>query len=226
MCWRATTPQARSWHLSIRHRVFVEEQRIIPLTDVDDRDRDAGTVHVLGGRGSAALGTVRLYRHDPDGSAAAAAGAEASAGLGAAANSAGTASAAVGAAGAAGTAAGAAGDTRRWKGDRLAVLRGHATALVGARLVYFAVSWAAAAGGEVMDAQVQMQNVRFFERLGWSRNGEPAQYYGLAHQPMIFRLADAGRLKSFSGPRDARLELPAPRDAPSPLLSRAFPKAI
>ena len=50
--------------MRIRHRVFVEEQRVIPFTDVDDWDRDPGTIHVLAGRGSVAVGTVRLYRTD------------------------------------------------------------------------------------------------------------------------------------------------------------------
>ena len=173
VCWRAVTPPALSWHLRIRHRVFVEEQRVIPFTDVDDWDRNLGTVHVLAGRGSAAVGTVRLYRTDAAG---------------------------------------------RWKGDRLAVLPGHRAGIVGMRLVRFAVSTAAAAGGEVMDAFVQLQNVSFFERLGWEHNGPLVPYYGLSHQPMTFLLSEAQNLVESEIPDDACLRLPAARDAPSALL--------
>ena len=173
VCWRAVTPRALSWHLRIRHRVFVEEQRVIPFTDVDDWDRDPGTVHVLAGRGSAAVGTVRLYRTDAAG---------------------------------------------RWKGDRLAVLPGHRAGIVGMRLVRFAVSTAAAAGGDVMDAFVQLQNVSFFERLGWEHNGPCVPYYGLPHQPMTFGLSEARSLVESEIPDDACLRLPAARDAPSALL--------
>ncbi len=173
MCWRAVSARSLSWHLRIRHRVFVEEQRVIPLTDVDERDRDPGTIHVVAGRGSVAVGTVRLYRTDAAG---------------------------------------------RWKGDRLAVLAGHRAGIVGMRLVRFAVSTAAAAGGEVMDAFVQLQNVSFFERIGWQHNGGPVPYYGLAHQPMTFRLSEARRLTESDIPHDACLRLPAARDEPSALL--------
>ena len=146
---------------------------MIPFTDVDSRDNDPETIHVLAGRGSEAVGTVRLYRTDHAG---------------------------------------------RWKGDRLAVLPGYRAGVVGMRLVRFAVSTAAAAGGDVMDAFVQLQNVTFFERIGWQRSGTEVPYFGLAHQPMIFRLSDARRLDESSIPTDAHLRLPAARDAPSPLL--------
>ena len=173
VCWRAATPSALSWHLRIRHRVFVEEQRIIPFTDVDEWDSDPDTVHVLAGRGSDAIGTVRLYRTDTSG---------------------------------------------RWKGDRLAVLPGCRAGIVGMRLVRFAVSEAAAAGGTVMDAIVQLQNVTFFERLGWQHNGPSLLYYGLAHQPMTFTLSRARHLAHSDIPDDACLRLPAAAEEPSALL--------
>jgi putative N-acetyltransferase (TIGR04045 family) len=69
----------------------------------------------------------------------------------------------------------------QWKGDRLAVLPGHHA---GAALVNFAVRTAAERGGSRMVAQVQVANVRFFERLGWVKDGEPALYRGVMHQPM------------------------------------------
>lgn len=75
-------------------------------------------------------------------------------------------------------------DPGQWKGDRLAVLPAHRATLVGARLVRFAVATAAAAGGLEMEASVQVGNTRFFERLGWLRDGPISPYYGLPHQPM------------------------------------------
>ena len=72
-----------------------------------------------------------------------------------------------------------------WKGDRLAVLPGHRA---GAELVNFAVRTAGERGGTRMVAQVQVTNVRFFERLGWVRDGEPAMYRGVMHQPMAIAL--------------------------------------
>jgi putative N-acetyltransferase (TIGR04045 family) len=72
-----------------------------------------------------------------------------------------------------------------WKGDRLAVLPGHR---FGAELVRFAVRTAGERGGTRMVAQVQVANVRFFERLGWECDGEPALYRGVMHQPMAIAL--------------------------------------
>ena len=174
VCWSALSLQARGWHFSIRHRIFVEEQQVIPLTDVDDWDRAVDTVHVVACRDSVAAGTVRLYRTDDGG---------------------------------------------RWKGDRLAVLPDHRASLVGGRLVHFAVSTAAMLGGDVMDALVQVQNVRFFERIGWTADGPETPYFGLAHQPMVFDLTAAAELDIAAMPSDAHFTLPAHRDAPSPLVS-------
>ena len=202
VCWRATTAQDRGWHMAIRHRVFVEDQRIIPFTDVDDHDRHAATVHVLGGNGPAAVGTVRCYPTNA-GVAHLSPSPEHQPGSGSPWASGG-----------------------RWTGDRLAVLKGHATSLIGARLVRFAVAWAAACGGEVMDAKVQLPNVRFFERLGWQQDGNQIDYYGLAHQPMIIELATARKVRFETCPSDARLELPAPRNAPSALLTQPLPTAV
>jgi hypothetical protein len=38
---------------------------------------------------------------------------------------------------------------------------------------------------------VQVANVRFFERLGWERDGEAALYRGVMHQPMAIGLSGA-----------------------------------
>lgn len=75
-----------------------------------------------------------------------------------------------------------------WKGDRLAVLPDARVHRLGAALVQFAVRTAGALGGVRMVAQVQTANVRFFERLGWSRDGEAALYHGALHQPMAIDL--------------------------------------
>lgn len=76
----------------------------------------------------------------------------------------------------------------RWQGDRLAVLGGYRAYALGRPLVRQAVELAGAAGGREMVAHVQLANVRFFERLGWARRGEPELYVGLPHQRMAIEL--------------------------------------
>jgi putative N-acetyltransferase (TIGR04045 family) len=75
-----------------------------------------------------------------------------------------------------------------WQGDRLAVLPAFRAWNLGAALVRFAVQTAARLGGTEMVAHVQAGNVRFFERLGWRRRGEPEVYVGLPHQLMAIDL--------------------------------------
>ena len=75
-----------------------------------------------------------------------------------------------------------------WQGDRLAVLSECRAWNLGGPLVRFAVETAAALGGVEMVAHVQTANVRFFERLGWRRRGEPEVYVGLPHQLMAIDL--------------------------------------
>jgi putative N-acetyltransferase (TIGR04045 family) len=77
---------------------------------------------------------------------------------------------------------------RRWKGDRLAVLPELRTHHLGAELVRFAVSTAGELGGARMVAHVQLPNVRFFEHLGWRREGSPAPFHGTDHQLMSIGL--------------------------------------
>lgn len=78
---------------------------------------------------------------------------------------------------------------RLWKGDRLAVLPAFRHAGLGAPLVRYAVATAGAAGGDRMIAYVQVANVAFFERLGWSLLGTPFSYVGQPHQQMSIDLA-------------------------------------
>ena len=76
-----------------------------------------------------------------------------------------------------------------WKGDRLAVLPRFRQHGVGAPLVRFAVRTAGELGGREMVAQIQLANVAFFERLGWRRLGEAADYCGQPHPRMVIGLS-------------------------------------
>lgn len=76
-----------------------------------------------------------------------------------------------------------------WQGDRLAVLPDFRTTGLGAPLVRFAVAAAGARGGRRMIAHVQLANERFFERLGWARQGDIEQYVGRPHVLMEIGLA-------------------------------------
>ncbi len=75
-----------------------------------------------------------------------------------------------------------------WKGDRLAVLPAFRRRALGAPLVRFAVRTAGEAGGNLMIAHIQPQNVTFFERLGWHRVGVPEEFTGRTHQQMAIEL--------------------------------------
>jgi len=79
-------------------------------------------------------------------------------------------------------------DDRIWKGDRLAVLPEHRRSGLGGPLVRYAVATAGALGGLLMVAQIQTANVRFFQALGWTAVGDPADYLGLLHQQMSIAL--------------------------------------
>ncbi len=76
-----------------------------------------------------------------------------------------------------------------WKGDRLAVLPAERALQLGAMLVRYAVRTAGERGGRRMVAQIQVRNVRFFERLGWRRDGDPGPMLGVPHQPMTIDLS-------------------------------------
>lgn len=75
-----------------------------------------------------------------------------------------------------------------WKGDRLAVLPAQRASQLGAMLVRFAVRSAGELGGRRMVAQIQVPNVRFFQRLGWCVDGDAAPMFGVSHQPMTIDL--------------------------------------
>lgn len=82
-----------------------------------------------------------------------------------------------------------------WQGDRLAVLEPYRVRGVGAPLVRCAVATAATHGGRTMIAHIQLQNVGFFRRLGWTASGDVEIYAGQPHQLMNIELpgADEGR---------------------------------
>jgi putative N-acetyltransferase (TIGR04045 family) len=75
-----------------------------------------------------------------------------------------------------------------WQGDRLAVLPPYRAHALGRPLVRLAVETASRLGGREMLAHVQVANVRFFERLGWSCRGGVEDYVGLPHQLMAIDL--------------------------------------
>lgn len=77
-----------------------------------------------------------------------------------------------------------------WQGDRLAVLEPFRVRGLGAPLVRCAVATAATRGGHRMNAHIQLANVAFFERLGWTCVAEPEIYAGLVHQLMTIALPD------------------------------------
>jgi putative N-acetyltransferase (TIGR04045 family) len=92
-----------------------------------------------------------------------------------------------------------------WQGDRLAVLAPCRAWNLGAHLVRFAVETAASLGGVEMLAHVQVANVRFFERLGWRRRGEPEIYVGLPHQLMAIDLTvPAATRRTATTPAEGR----------------------
>jgi len=78
-----------------------------------------------------------------------------------------------------------------WQGDRLAVLPPFRTVGLGGPLVRFAAATAAARGGCLMIAHVQLPNETFFRRLGWTRRGEPELYAGFPHLLMDIDLLAA-----------------------------------
>ena len=77
-------------------------------------------------------------------------------------------------------------DDDTWFGGRLAVRRDCRSSrlLVGPSLVRTAEALVQQRGARVFLAYVQLQNVRFFEHLGWVCVGEPREYQGRPHQIM------------------------------------------
>lgn len=78
-----------------------------------------------------------------------------------------------------------------WYGGRLAVLKSHrrGSVLVGPRLVRLAEDVVRQRGCRHFFAHVQIQNVRFFQHLGWQAVGSPEIHFGQPHQVMEANLS-------------------------------------
>jgi putative N-acetyltransferase (TIGR04045 family) len=89
-----------------------------------------------------------------------------------------------------------------WYGGRLAVLKEarHSAEAVGPRLCKLAEKVVIKHGCHRFLAHIQLQNVRFFERLGWQCVGEPADHFGQPHQMMQASLAAARKIKKRQQP--------------------------
>ena len=65
VCRRALSAGERADHLTIRHRIFVDEQAVFSESDLDAHDAAGSTIAVLGYSDGIAVGTVRLFPVDP-----------------------------------------------------------------------------------------------------------------------------------------------------------------
>lgn len=66
VCRRVRSAGERAEHLTIRHRVFVDEQAVFAESDLDSRDGEDSTIAVLGYSDGIAVGTVRLFLLESD----------------------------------------------------------------------------------------------------------------------------------------------------------------
>lgn len=159
ICKIAETEAERRGHFTVRHAIFVEEQRLFEGTDVDEHDEHALLLVAVDLDTGAVVGAVRCYQ---------------------------------------------AGDGV-WYGGRLAVLpeARHNINAVGPRLCRLAEKAVMQRGCRRFLAYIQTQNVRFFERLGWQKVGEPMLHCGQPHQLMQASLAGASPSKARQ-PQEAR----------------------
>lgn len=141
---------SQPWELDevrdLRHRVFVEEQKIFATTDRDATDAIAlplAAISTLASEADQVVGTVRIHEERP----------------------------------------------RIWRGSRLAVTETHRRmGRLGAELIRLAVCTAHGRGCDRFLAQVQMQNVKLFERLHWVSLRE-IEVHGVPHMEMQADLA-------------------------------------
>jgi putative N-acetyltransferase (TIGR04045 family) len=56
-----SSPEELAFHHRIRAAVFVAEQRLFAVSDIDEHDTDPATIHLLGLVGGEPAGTVRLF---------------------------------------------------------------------------------------------------------------------------------------------------------------------
>jgi putative N-acetyltransferase (TIGR04045 family) len=93
-----------------------------------------------------------------------------------------------------------------WYGGRLAVLkeaRHHAVA-IGPRLCKLAEKTVIRRGCRQFLAYIQLQNVRFFERLGWRKVGPVVLHCAQPHQLMQASLAAAGKIPKTRRPKETQ----------------------
>jgi putative N-acetyltransferase (TIGR04045 family) len=78
-----------------------------------------------------------------------------------------------------------------WYGGRLAVLKEYrrVSGLTGCHLVKMAEDVVRQRGCRRFLAHVQLQNVRFFQHMGWRSQGDPEIHYGQPHQVMEANLS-------------------------------------
>ncbi|HEX5621027.1 MAG TPA: MSMEG_0567/Sll0786 family nitrogen starvation N-acetyltransferase [Solirubrobacteraceae bacterium] len=67
VCRLADGPDELEAHFAVRRRVFVHDQALFAVTDKDELDWTAGTLHVVGVADGVVVGAVRLYPVDADG---------------------------------------------------------------------------------------------------------------------------------------------------------------
>jgi len=72
-----------------------------------------------------------------------------------------------------------------WIGGRLAVDKFNRSYRAGALLVREAMKRVKQHGCQKFTAEIQIQNIPFFERLGWHAVGKPEHHLGILHQTMI-----------------------------------------
>ncbi len=91
-----------------------------------------------------------------------------------------------------------------WYGGRLAVLKEARlnSDAIGPRLCKLAEKVVIERNCRRFLAYIQLQNVRFFERLGWQQIGEPVLHFGQPHQLMQASLA-AKKIKKAKRPQKA-----------------------
>jgi putative N-acetyltransferase (TIGR04045 family) len=65
VCRPVVSAADRAAHFAIRHRIFVEEQRVFPESDLDAHDCDESVIALLGQCDDVPAGTVRLFVLDP-----------------------------------------------------------------------------------------------------------------------------------------------------------------
>ncbi len=74
-----------------------------------------------------------------------------------------------------------------WVGGRLTVCKTHWGGL-GSQLVRGAVKIMRDRGCRDFSAYIQIQNVGFFEHLGWTKMGESVMYHGVCHEKMTIAM--------------------------------------